>query len=102
MNYWNGIVKYVMINGQFHFDWPSHWPLGDFTIIVLDDSEWPEVHDPEWEAAEAESENGDVIDSVSEGGEEILRVSASDGIKGQDNEDGESIASNTPSTEIEL
>ena len=74
MNHWNGIVEYVMINGILHLDWPSHWPLGDPTIIVLDDSEWPEVHDQEWEAAEAEYENGDVIDSVSEGGGEILRV----------------------------
>ena len=43
-----------MINGQLHLDWPSHWPLGDPTIIVLDDSEWPKVHDQEWEAAKAE------------------------------------------------
>ena len=101
MNHWDGIVEYVMINGQLHLDWTSHWPLGDPTIMVLDDSEWPEVHAPEWEAAEAEYKNGDVIDSVSEGGEEILRVSDSDGIEGQVNEDGESIASDTPSTEIE-
>ena len=66
MNHWDGIVEYVMINGQLHLDWPSHWPLGDPTIMLLDDSEYPEVHHPEWEAAEAEYENGDVIDSVSE------------------------------------
>ena len=101
MNHWNGIVEYVMINGQLHLDWPSHWPLGDPTLMVLDDSEWPEVHDPELVAAEAEKENGDVNNSVFEGGEEILRVSDSDGIEGQFNEDGESIASDTPSTEIE-
>ena len=101
MNHWNGIMEYVLINGQLHIDWPSHWPLGDPTIIVVDDSEWPDVHDPEWEAAEAEYENGDVIDSVSEGEGEILRVSDSDGIEGQVNEDGESIASDTPSTELE-
>ena len=71
-----------MINGQLHLDWPSHWLLGDPTIIVLDDSEWPEVHDPEREAAKAEYENGNVIDSVSEGEGEILRVSDSDGIEG--------------------
>ena len=101
MNHWNGIVEYVMINGQLHLNWPSHWPLGDPTIIVLDDSEWPGVHDPDWEAADAEYENGDVIDSVSEGGGEILRVSDGDKIEGQVNEDGESITSDTPSTEIE-
>ena len=55
-----------MINGQLHLDWLSHWPSGDPTIIVLDDSEWPEVHDPEWEAAETEYENGDVIDCLRE------------------------------------
>ena len=71
-----------MINGQLHLDWPSHWPLGDPTIMALYDFEWPEVHDPECEAAEAEYEHGYVIDSVSEGGEEILRVSDSDGIEG--------------------
>ena len=47
---------------------------------MLNDSEWPDVRDPEWESAEAEYENGDVIDSVSEGEVEILRVSGSDGI----------------------
>ena len=90
-----------MINGKIHLDWPFHWPLGDPTIIVLDDSEWPEVHDPEWEAAEAEYANGDVIDSVSDGGWEILRVSDSEKNEGQVCEDTESIASDTPSTEIE-
>ena len=90
-----------MINGQLHLDWPSHWPLGDPTIIVLDDSEWPEVHDLEWKAAEAEYENGDVIDSVSDGKGVILRVSDSDGIEKQVNGDGESIASDKPITEIE-
>ena len=69
MNHWNKVVEYVMINGKLHLDWLIHWPLGDSTIIVLDNSEWPGVHDPDWEAAEAEYENGDVIDSVSEGGE---------------------------------
>ena len=43
MNHCNGIVEYVMINGQLLLYWPSHWPLGDPTIIVLDDSEWPGV-----------------------------------------------------------
>ena len=98
MNHWNGRVKYVMINGILHLDWPSHWPLGDPTIVVLDDSEWLKVHDPEWEAAEAEYENGGVIDSVSEGGGEILRVSDIEGF--EVNEDNESIASDTQSTEI--
>ena len=68
MNHWNGIVEYIIINNQLHLDWFSHWPLGDPTILVLDDSEWPEVHDTEWEAAEAEYENGDVIDSPWEKG----------------------------------
>ena len=90
-----------MINGQLHLDWPSHWPLGDPTIIVLDDSEWPDVCDFELEAAEAEYENGDVIDSVFEGEVKILRVSDSNGIDGQVNEDGDSIASDTQNTEIE-
>ena len=90
-----------MINGQHHLDCFSHWPLADPTVIALDDSEWPEVHDPEWDADEAEYENGDVIDSVSEEGEEILRVYDSNGIEGQINEDGELIASDTLSTEIE-
>ena len=80
MNHWNEIIEYVMIYTQLHFDWPFHWPLGDPTIIVLDDSEWPDVRDPEWEAAEAEYENGGVIDFVSEVEGEILRVSDSDGI----------------------
>ena len=90
-----------MINGQLHLDWPSHWPLSDPTIIVLDDSEWPGVYDPDWEAAEAEYENGHVIDSVSEGGGQTLRVSDGDKIEGEVNEDGESITSDTPRTEIE-
>ena len=37
--------------------------------MVLDDSEWPEIHDLEWESSEAVYENGNVIDSVSEEGE---------------------------------
>ena len=90
-----------MINGQLHLDWPSHWPLVDPTIIVLDDSKWSEAHDLEWEAAEAEYENGDVIDSVSEGGGEILRVFDNEGNQGQVSADDESMASDTPSTEIE-
>ena len=90
-----------MINGQLHLDWPSYWPSGDPTIIVLDDSEWPGVYDPDWEAAEAEYEYGDVIDSVSEGGGEILRVSDNNGNEGQVSADDDSIASDTPSTEIE-
>ena len=69
-----------MINCQLHFAWPSHWPTGDRTIIVLDDSEWPEDHDPEREPAETEYKNGNVIDSVSEGGGKILRVSDNDEI----------------------
>ena len=40
-------------------------------------------------------------DSVSEGAGEILLVSDSEGIEGQVSADGESIASDTPSTEIE-
>ena len=60
LNHWNGIVQYVMINGQLHLDWPSNLPLNDPTIVVLDDSEWP-----------------DQPDSVSEGGE-ILIVSDSE------------------------
>ena len=66
-----------------------------------DNSEWLKVHDQEWEAAEAEYENRDVIDSVSEEKGKSLRVSDSDGIEGQVNEDGESISSNRPSIEIE-
>ena len=93
MNHWNGIVEYVMINNQLHLDWPSHWPLDDLTIIELDDSEWLGGHDPEWVAAETEYENGNVIDSVSEGGVEILRVSDNEGNEGQVSADDESIAS---------
>ena len=101
MKHWNGIVEYIMINSLLHIDWPFHSLVGDPTIIVLEDSEWPEVHDPEWQAAETEYENGDLIDSVSKRKSKILRVSDSNGIEGQVNEDGESIASNTPSTKIE-
>ena len=67
---------------------------------MLDDPEWPDVHNPEWEAAEAENEDGDVIDFVSEATRKILWVSDSDGIEGQVNEGGESISTDTPSTEI--
>ena len=90
-----------MINGQLHLDWPSHLPLGDPTIIVLDDSEWPDVQDFEWEAVEAEIKNIDVIDFVSEGRGKILRVSESNEIEKQVHEDAESIASDSPSTKIE-
>ena len=83
------------------FSWPSHWPLGDLTIIVLDDSEWPEVHDPKWETAKGEYENEAVIDFLSEGGGEILQVSDNEGIEKQVNKDGESTAIDTPSTKIE-
>ena len=41
---WNNGVRDD--KGQQHLDWPSHWPLVALTIIVLDDSEWPQVHDP--------------------------------------------------------
>ena len=87
-----------MINGQLHLDWFFHLPLGDPTIIVLDHSEWPEVHDLE---CEAEYENKDVIDSVSERGGEILQLSTNDEIEGQVNKDAKSIASDTQGTEIE-
>ena len=84
--HWNGTVQYVLINGIFCFDCPSHWPLGDPTVEILDDTDWAEVPgrdaewdaDPEWEATEAEYEVGDVIDSASGvegGGEELLGIS---------------------------
>ena len=44
-----------MIINQLHLDCHSHWTSGNPRIIVLDDSEWPEVHDPEWKAAEKET-----------------------------------------------
>ena len=46
LNYWNGIVEFVMINGQLHLDWPSHSPLTDPMIEVLDYSEWSDQ--PGW------------------------------------------------------
>ena len=60
--------------------------MGYPTIEILDDTDWAEVPgwdaewdaDPKWEAAEAEYEEGDVIDSASGvegGGEELLGVS---------------------------
>ena len=63
-------MQYVSINGILSLDWPFHWPLGDPTVHILDDTDWAEVPnwdaesdaDPEWEAAEAEYEVGDVID----------------------------------------
>ena len=92
-------------------DWPSHWPLNDPIVVILDDADWAEVPgwdvefaDPEWEAAEAEYGGAMLVhsnDSVSEGAGEILLVSDSEGIEGQVSADGESIASDTPSTEIE-
>ena len=33
------------------------WPLDDPNIHVIDDADWPDDPDPEWEAAEAEYEN---------------------------------------------
>ena len=81
-NHWNGTVQYVLINGILCLDWPYHWPLGDPTVEILDDTDWAEVPgwnaewdaDPEWEAAEAEYEERDVIDLASgvEGEEEEL------------------------------
>ena len=100
----NGIVKYVMINRQLHFDKRLHRPLNDPTIEVLDDSEWPKVPDPEWEAAEAEYEKAlpiNAIDFVSQKGGKFLVVSDSEKNKGEVSVDGKSIASDTPSTEIE-
>ena len=101
MNHWKGIVEYVMMNCQLHLDWPSHWHLGDYTTIVFDVYEWSNAHYPESEAAEAEYKNGDVIDSVSEGEGEISRVSDNEGNQKQVSADGESIASDMQSTEIE-
>ena len=83
-NHWNGIVEFVMINGQLHLDWPSHSPLSDPMLEMLDDFEWP-----------------DQPDSVSEGGGEILIVSDSEGNEAEVSANDESIASDTPSTEIE-
>ena len=51
-------------------------------IVVLDDSEWLEVPDPEYEAAEAEYGGGNGIDSIPKGGE-ILVVSDSEGNEDQ-------------------
>ena len=90
-----------MINNNLHLDCPTHWLLYNPTIIVLYDSEWPQVNEPDWEAAEAQYKNWEVIDFVSENGREILRVSDSNKIEGQVTKDGESIANDTPSTEIE-
>ena len=66
-------------------DWPSHWPLNDPTVVILDDTDWAEVSgwegdlaDPEWEAAEAVYGGAMLVhsnDYVSEGGGEILLVS---------------------------
>ena len=42
-NYWNGTVQYVKINGILCLDWPSHWPLDDPTVVILDDIDWSEV-----------------------------------------------------------
>ena len=64
INRWNGIVKYVMINSPLYIDWPFHWTLGDFTIIVYDDFDQPGVHDLEWEPAEVTYENEEVIDCL--------------------------------------
>ena len=75
-NHWNGIVEFVMINGQLHLDWPSYSPLNDPIMELLDDS-------------------------VSEGGEVILIVSDSEGNGAEVSANDDSIASDAPSTEIE-
>ena len=73
---WDGVVELVMVDGQFHLDWPSHWPLNDPLVEA-----WPDDPDPEWEAAEAEYEGvapANASDSVTEGGE-ILIISNNEG-----------------------
>ena len=70
------------------------------TIKVLDDSEWFEVPDPEWKAAEAEYEGVNANYLVSKGIGDIMVVSNSEWNKWQIIAD-ESIASDTPSSEIE-
>ena len=71
---------------EFCLDWPYHWPLGDLTVEILDDTDWAKVPgwdaewdaNPEWEVAKVEYEKGDVINSASgvEGeGEELLGLS---------------------------
>lgn len=75
------------------------WPLNEFTFVVLDDFVWPKVHDPEWEAPEAEYEGQNANPSVSER-EDILLVSDSDKINRLFCADDESIASYMPNTVI--
>ena len=87
-----------MVDGQFHLDWPSHWPLNDPLV-----EEWPDDPDPEWEAAETEYEGvalANASDSVTEGGE-ILIISNNDGNEADVSLDNEKIVSEAPSTEVQ-
>ena len=74
---WNGAVEFIVVENQFQLHVDPEWPLNDPLIDVIDDSEWFEEPDVEWEAAELEYPI-DVIESVSERGE-ILIISDSKG-----------------------
>ena len=54
--FYNGNFEYMSKNGEFTLYLDSDWLLDDPNIHVIDDTEWPDDPDPEWEAAEAEYE----------------------------------------------
>ena len=93
---WDGVVELVMVDGQFHLDWPSNWPLNKPVV-----ESWPDDPDSEWKAAKAEYERiapSNTSDSVSEG--EILIIFDSKENEAEVSEDNETIVSDAPNTEV--
>ena len=56
MNHYNGVVEFAVVNGEFQLYVADHWWMDDPFIDVIDDADWPDENDPEWEEVEAEAD----------------------------------------------
>ena len=56
MNHYNGVVEVAVVNGEFQLYVADHWWMDDPFIDVIDDADWPDENDPEWEEVEAEAD----------------------------------------------
>ena len=91
--HWNGLVEYVLVNGQFHIHEIPDWLLDSSFNEVIDDSEW--------ENTESDAET-DVLETVSEeGDEEVIVISDDEGDATEVDADGETEESETERTEGE-
>lgn len=50
------MVEFAVIDGEFQLYIADHWWMDDPFIDVIDDADWPDENDPEWEEAEDEAD----------------------------------------------